>query len=136
MSIIKIEEIYLYTGQKWIEGTNPDGSFAWVIDRSTDCGKAIQWLEDNGITDYTLMNYQDSELHEDCFAPLRTWNFSGRQHDFGEFPFLYYTEVHDDRPSRSMPIVLLFGLEEITNSNLPELYKLDKKTSGSRSKKK
>jgi hypothetical protein len=44
--------------------------------------------------------------------------------------------VHDDRPSRSMPIVLLFGLEEITNSNLPELYKLDKKTSGSRSKKK
>jgi hypothetical protein len=119
MSLIRIEQIYLYTDQAYDE----DG----LTDPNTDSAKAIQWLQDNSIIDYTHLNYADPQYHPDCFAPLNTWYFSNRpNHTLTAFPFLYYTEVHDNLPVNQMPMVLLDGLDEIKNSNLAELYQLGK----------
>ena len=117
MSIVRIEQIYLNTDQTYDE----EG----LTDLTTDSAKAIQWLAENGITDYVNLNYADPSVHADCFAPLNTWYFENcGNHTFTAFPFLYYTEVHDDRPVNQMPIILHYGLDEIKNSNLIELYQL------------
>jgi hypothetical protein len=119
MSIIRIEQIYLYTDQTY----NEQG----LVDPNTDSAKAIQWLADNDITDYVNLNYGDPAFHPDCFAPLNSWYFENcGNHTFTGFPFLYYTEVHDDKPVNQMPMILLYGLDEIKNSTLSELYQLGK----------
>lgn len=119
MSIIRIEQIYLNTDITYDEKGVPD--------LSTDSGQAIKWLADNGVTDYVNLNYGDPAVHQDCFTPLNTWYFENcGHHTFTEFPFLYYTEVHDDRPVNQMPMILLYGLDEIKNSTLAELYQLGK----------
>lgn len=131
MSIIRIEQIYLYTDQVFEIKTALDeaGNTIYeqpVVDDTTDSAKAIQWLKDNNITDYVNLNYQDATTHDDCFRPLNTWLFENKTQEISAFPFLYYTEVHDDLPVNHMPIVLLYGLDEIVNSNLVELYQLGK----------
>ena len=130
MSIVRIEQIYLNTDQTFTQETftDPDTGkegFRWVTDPNTDSAKAIQWLADNGITDYTNLNYADPTVHQDCFTPLNYWNFANREnHTFKAFQILYYIEVHDDKPANQMPMILHYGLDEIENSNLAELYQL------------
>lgn len=131
MAIVRIEQIYLYTDQRFepIIERAVDGSIVSVshsTDPDTDSAKAIQWLADNGITDYINLNYGDPEVHQACFDPLNTWQFVNKTANISSFPFMYYTEVHDDLPANQMPLVLLYGLEEIQNSNLAELYSLGK----------
>ena len=132
MSIVRIEQIYLNTDQTFTQETftDPDTdkeATRWVTDPNTDSAKAIQWLADNGITDYVNLNYANSAVHQDCFTPLNTWYFSNHEnHTFTAFPFLYYIEVHDDKPANQMPMILHYGLDEIENSNLAELYQLGK----------
>jgi hypothetical protein len=133
MAITKIEQIYLYTDQVF-EGvtvpTPPDKIDMADIDvpapADNDSAKAIAWLAEHGITDYVNLNYGDPSTHADCFTPLNTWPFIGKTEDIAAFPFVYYTEVHDDLPANSMPMVLLYGLDAIKNSNLSDLYQLGK----------
>ena len=113
MAITKIEQIYLYTDQV------PDAE-------NTDSTKAIAWFAEQGITDFVNLNYADASVHQDCFTPLNTWSFIGKTEDIAAFPFVYYTEVHDDLPANSMPMVLLYGLDAIKNSNLSDLCQLGK----------
>ena len=106
MSIIKIEKIYLYT------------------DQTDDSANALSWFAENEITDFVNLNYPDPTTHQNCFNPLNTWTFADGLHTFTAFPFVHYTEVHDDLPEYNMPVVLLKDLSSITSSNLAELYKL------------
>jgi len=118
MAITKIEQIYLYTDQVY------DPETRTLVSTDTDSARAIAWFAAQGITDYINLNYGDATTHQDCFNPLNTWAFIGKEQDIAAFPFVYYTEVHDDLPANSMPMVLLYGLAAIENSNLSELYQL------------
>jgi len=123
MSIVRIDQTF--TQETFTDPDTGKQGFRWVTDPNTDSAKAIQWLADNGITDYTNLNYADPTVHQDCFTPLNSWNFANREnHTFTAFPFLYYIEVHDDKPANQMPMILHYGLDEIENSNLAELYQL------------
>lgn len=120
MAITKIEQIYLYTDQVF------DAETKLPVDADSDSAKAIAWFAENGITDYVNLNYGDTSTHQDCFTPLNTWAFIGKTEDIAAFPFVYYTEVHDDLPANSMPMVLLYGLDAIQSSNLSDLCQLGK----------
>ena len=133
MAIIKIEQIHLYTDQVFPTVTVPaapdhidvaDIKVAPPAD--TDSAKALAWFAEQGITDFVNLNYGDPAAHADCFAPLNTWSFHGKTEEITAFPFVYYTEVHDDLPANNMPIVLLYGLDAIQNSNLSDLCQLGK----------
>jgi hypothetical protein len=133
MAIIKIEQIHLYTDQApkpQPAASSPEGSDAVEAEApvpdDSDSAKAIAWFAEQGITDFTHLNYGNPEGHEDCFAPLNTWPFLGKTEDIAAFPFVYYTEVHDDLPANNMPVVLLYGLDAIQNSNLSDLCQLGK----------
>jgi hypothetical protein len=135
MAIVKIEQIHLYTDQVFIaqpESQPPEAvepitvNASVVADIDSDSAKAIAWFAEQGITDFTHLNYGDPAAHADCFAPLNTWPFLGKTEDIAAFPFVYYTEVHDDLPANNMPMVLLYGLDAIQNSNLSDLCQLGK----------
>jgi hypothetical protein len=120
MAITKIEQIYLYTDQVFDSEARTFGP------ADGDSAKALAWFAEQGITDFTNLNYGDASVHADCFAPLNSWYFIGKTEDIAAFPFVYYTEVHDDLPANSMPMVLLYGLDAIKNSNLSDLCQLGK----------
>jgi len=120
MAIVKIEQIYLYTDQAF------DTETRLPVAPDSDSAKAIAWFAEQGITDFVHLNYPDASAHHESFAPLNSWGFIGKTEDIAAFPFVYYTEVHDDLPANSMPLVLLYGLEAIQNSNLSDLCQLGK----------
>lgn len=131
MAITKIEQIYLHTDMTFesVPVQREDGSMAVELqctNPDSDSAKALTWFKENGITDFANLNYGDPATHADCLGPLNTWNFVGKSQEIQQFPFVYYTEVHDDLPVSHMPVVLLYGLDEIVNSNLVELYQLGK----------
>lgn len=133
MAIVKIEQIYLYTDQVFPTATVPAASdYTGVEDieapapADSDSAKAIAWFAEQGITDFVNLNYADPASHPDCLAALNTWPFLGKTEDIAAFPFVYYTEVHDDLPANNMPMVLLYGLDAIQNSNLSDLCQLGK----------
>lgn len=133
MAIVRIEQIYLYTDQVFnservdpAPGSGDPVTASPPVVAESDSAKAIAWFAEQGITDYVNLNYGDPASHADCFAPLNSWEFIGKKQDIASFPFVYYTEVHDDRPVNAMPMVLLYGLDEIKNSNLSALYQLGK----------
>lgn len=111
MAITKIDAIYLHTDMQWVEGED------------TDSTKARAFLDTNGV-EYILLNYADASQHEAAIAPLRNWQFVDGIHDVQDFPFVIYTEVHDDKPLVEWPKVLLYGLDAITTSNIADLFKL------------
>jgi hypothetical protein len=133
MAITKIEQIYLYTdlppnpplAAPPSEGGDVVEAEAAVTNDS-DSAKAIAWFAEQGITDYVNLNYSDPSVSANCFEPLNSWTFIGKTEDIAAFPFVYYTEVHDDLPANSMPMVLLYGLDAIRNSNLSDLCQLGK----------
>lgn len=111
MSITKIDDIYLYTDLDW----TPD-----QIGESVD---AKSYMDTTGIN-YIHLNYADPAQHHDAISPLNSWGFSDGSHTIDKFPFIIYTEIHDDLSPSAYPRVLLYGLEAIKNSNLVELYQL------------
>jgi hypothetical protein len=111
MAISKIDAIYLYTDMTWEEG------------EKTDSTQARAYLDAEGV-EYILLNYADPAQHEDATSPLRTWGFIDGYHDIKAFPFVIYTEVHDDMSMTKWPKVLLYGLDAIIESNISDLYKL------------
>jgi hypothetical protein len=112
MALQKIDDIFLYTDLNW----DPK--------EQSDSVEAKKWMDSLGIK-YEHLNYADKREHDkNVHAPLRTWMFTRGRHSFGSFPFVIYTEVHDDLSPARYPRVLHFGLEEIISSNLAEIYKL------------
>jgi hypothetical protein len=111
MAIIKIDDIYLYTDIQ--EEKN----------EQTESVDAKAFMDSLDIK-YTNLNYPIPEEHHLNFVPLGTWVFADGQHVFEKFPFVIYTEIHDDLSPAYYPRVLLYGLNEIKDSNLLELYSL------------
>jgi hypothetical protein len=48
----------------------------------------------------------------------------GMPDSLDEFPFVVYTEVHDDIDTEFQPKVIIYGLDAIKQSNIATLYKL------------
>jgi len=110
MSLTKIDDIYLYTGLT----ASANNSYA-----------AKKWFDEQGI-EYIFMHYGNEAEHASLFAALDTW-WPG-EHTFTDFPFVVYTEIHDDLSPRNYPRICLYGLDNIVNSNLPQLYQLGRPT--------
>jgi hypothetical protein len=111
MAIIKIDDIYLYTD---IQEENNE---------QTESVNARAFMDSLGIN-YTNLNYSDTFQHDLNFIALSTWIFIDGQYEIKSFPFVIYTEIHDDLSPANYPKVLLYGLNEINDSNLLELYTL------------
>ena len=111
MAIQKIDSIYLYTGMTWA----PDETGSSV--------EARDHMDSLGIP-YMHMNYADPEQHEAALSPLRDWAMVGMPDSLDEFPFVVYTEVHDDIDTEFQPKVIIYGLDAIKQSNIATLYKL------------
>ena len=96
------------------------------VDRpGSQCASVLDWLNDNGVK-YTVLNYPgDTAYNPGPLENLSTWEFAnGRRIDFQAYPFIIYTEMHDDLPINDWPKVCLYGRDEIFNSNIIELYQL------------
>jgi hypothetical protein len=118
--LVRIDDIHLYTNIDWASGDLQVSHMAQ------------KFFEENDMP-VILMNYNGSpEILEAALEPLRTWRFENKisetnkygLFDLQEFPFLIYTEVHDDIPPSKFPRILLYGYDEIVDSNILELYKL------------
>ena len=106
MALTKIDDIFLYTG---------------FNESATTSYQAKKWLDAQNIK-YEFMHYGAEDEHQMLFDSLNTW--WPDKHVFTDFPFVIYTEVHDDLSPRNYPKVCLMGLDNIVNSNLVDLYKL------------
>lgn len=102
--LVGIANIYLYTG---------------LTKNATASFEAKEWMDSTGIQ-YTHLHYADPAQHESVFSALSTW-FPDEQVAIADFPFVIYDERHDDYTSAPC---LLYGLDEIKNSNLVELAAL------------
>ena len=100
--IVRIENIYLYTG------LTPTGG--------NDSASATQWLDQNNIQ-YTHLWYGDPAQHQSVFDAVNTWGIG----TFSDFPFVIYDEVEDDGSKVQQALI---GLSAITSSNLVELSAL------------
>jgi len=116
MSIIKIDNIYLYSGilSESVDATINEKK------QSEDSLVAKKWFISNNIP-FTLMNYADPKQWPAAISPINTW-FTNVIIE--EFPFVIYDEIDENfvRTKRA-----LLGLDEITNSNLIALLKLSPK---------
>jgi len=115
MAISKIDDINLFT------------NIVWEDDKSAHqwCHDAVDYLKDNGITEFSHLNYGDPSQIEPCINPLRTWTFKDGQHpEIDQFPFIIYTECDYSLPMNQWPRVLVYGLDAIKAAGLPDLYKL------------
>lgn len=101
MAIVKIEEVYLYDTQ--------------CGDNAVENLEAAAFMDHSGI-EYTRLWYNDPSQHEAVLSSVNSWvtsPMSGSMPPITGFPFLVYTEVHDDRPARSSPVKYLQGLDAI-----------------------
>lgn len=106
MTITKIDDVYLYAND---------------FQGPSDCFDAKTWLDENNIT-YQFMYYGNPDEYQRLFdSASENWS---QQTPLSAFPFLIYTEIHDDLSPSRYPQVCLRSLDEIKNSNLELLYKL------------
>ena len=117
MSIIKIDNIYFYSG---ILSDNIVNSTEIELKQKENSLVAKKWLTDNNIP-IILMNYGDPAQWPSAIAPLNTW-FNDTQIE--TFPFVIYDEI-DENFNRTKRVLL--GVDEIINSNLIALIKLSPK---------
>lgn len=101
MAIKKIEEVYLYVADA---GANTAENI-----------EAMAFMDRCGIP-YIRMFYQDASQSQQVIDALNTW-WGNRDFQplppLTKFPFVIYTEVHDDRPARQSPVMYLEGLENL-----------------------
>jgi hypothetical protein len=102
--IVGIASVYLYTG------FNETASISY---------EAKKWLEDNQIQ-FGHLHYADDGQFDSVFTALNTW-WPDSTLPITEFPFVVYDERHHDY---SVITRLIYGLEAIKASNLPELIQL------------
>jgi len=105
--IIKVKGIHLYTG------IGPEGG---------DCLDALRWMRENlGRNNFIHLHYGDPDAHQDVFESLNTWFPNDPNAKFEKFPFVTWDEIDSDFNITRNYII---GLENIKNSNLPQLIKL------------
>ena len=107
MAVVKIEEVYLYTSEA-----------------SANAAENIQAkaFMDHSTIPFTNLFYNDQTQLEEVLSSINTW---WTRPDINlppitEFPFITYTEVHDDIPARFSPVKYLAGIEAI--KTFPALY--------------
>lgn len=107
MAIIKLEEICLYTSD--------------VGNNASEMVQAQAFMDHSGIP-YTRLMYNNQEQHDHVIEIVNTWwsNRADPLPPVTNYPFLTYTEVHDDIAARFSPITYLQGFEKI--QTFPEIY--------------
>ena len=121
MSIIKIDDIILYTCILADADDSPENYNQTYIDQHQNSKTAFGWMKFQELN-HTHLNYGDVSQHIYVFEPLKSW--FNNQIDIKEFPFVIYDEI-DDQFRRTKRII--YGLDEIITSNLVALSKLDPK---------
>jgi hypothetical protein len=102
MSIIKIKDIILCTG---------------LYEDNNENRKTYDFLTEQGIA-FQHNAYWHPDQHAELWANYNTWV---PDMNLNSFPFIHYTEVHDDYSTKP---VFLIGYNQIVNSNLAQLSKL------------
>ena len=102
--LVGIATINLYTG---------------MTATGSDSHAAFEWMTENEVP-FTSLHYADPVQHQSVFEAISTW-FPERSEGVTEFPFVTYEERHDDYSTK---VQCLYGLGEITSSNLVELNAL------------
>lgn len=105
--ITGIKDVYLYTKD--------------VGNEKSSCFKAKKFLDDNGIP-HTNLNYSDPSQHAELLSNVSSW-WNGALTVTG-FPFVHYTEIHEELDPSEYPVDILRGLTEIRNSNIADLHAL------------
>ena len=110
MAIVKIEEVYLY--------------FSGVTDDAAENLSAAAFLDHSGI-EFTRLLYNDAEQCKQVLDAVNTWwtierDFAPALPPVTRYPFLVYTEVHDNIPARYSPVRYLEGLDAI--KTFAEIY--------------
>lgn len=112
--LTKISSIYLYTGIQVPAIPNSDSS------------KAKAHMDEILEGKYIWLNYADPNQFSQVFEPISTWFFANIDGTMNveRFPFVIYTEEHDDLDSAYWPRIILYGLDEIKEAGLEALYQL------------
>lgn len=119
MSIIKIDDIYLYTCIFGDFDESPENYNQTYTDQHQNSKTALGWMKFHELT-FKHLNYGDASQHADALRPLSSWFDNTINID--TFPFVIYDEI-DDKFRRTKRII--YGLDEIITSNLVALSKLD-----------
>jgi hypothetical protein len=103
MAVVKIEEVFLY--------------FSDVTDDAAENLSAAAFMDHSEIP-YTRLLYNDADQCKEVLDAVNTWWAQERDYapalpPVTKYPFLVYTEVHDNVPARYSPIRYLEGLEAI-----------------------
>jgi hypothetical protein len=115
MSIQKIEEVYLY--------------FSDVTGDAAENTAAVAFMDHSGIP-FTRLMYNDISQCQEVLNAVNTWWADDRAIGdnlyapalpaLTKYPFLVYTEVHNDVPARYSPVRYASGLAAI--QAFPALY--------------
>ena len=103
MAIVKIEEIYLY--------------FSGATDDAAENIQAAAFMDHSGIP-YTKLLYGDAAQCAEVLTAVNTWwtlerDFAPALPPVTKYPFLVFTEVHDNVPASYSPVRYLEGLDAI-----------------------
>lgn len=107
MSVVKIEEVYLYVSEA-------AGNAAENI-------QAAAFMERSGVPHVKLM-YNDPSQHAQVFEGLNSWWKVQGLPEVNSFPLVTYVEVHDDIPARYSPVKYLLGFTDI--QKIVDIYNL------------
>jgi hypothetical protein len=100
MAILKIDQIFLYTG---------------LCAKGDDCWQAYQFLKEQGV-DFSSLHYGDPIQHQEVHASMSTWVWhDGSTRTFQEFPYIHWREVDSDF---NVVVKQAYGLEEIKKCSL------------------
>lgn len=111
MSVVKLEEVYLYVTDA---GDNPAENI-----------QAQAFMENSGIP-YTRMYYNNMEQVSEVLKAMNGWwnrpeiPENMRMPDIEKMPYVVYTEVHDDIPARLSPLRYLAGIDAI--KTFPDIW--------------
>lgn len=106
--LTRIDDIHLYMG---------------MTADAAECYEAKKFLVDNGIAFVPYM-YGDDSAHAGLFEALTSWNMPGAPAQIAKFPFLTYTEVHDNLPPSQYPRICVYGAAALRNSDIVTKYKI------------
>lgn len=97
MAIVKIEEVFIYVSVS-------------SVDDPVENAKALAAIDHSGIP-FGKLIYSDPEQRQMIFDSVNSWwcRDPYNLEPVNSFPFITYTEVHDDIPARSSPVKYKLG---------------------------
>lgn len=100
MAVVKIEEVTLYV--------------ATPVSNVTENLEAVGFMDHSGIP-YVKLQYNDASQLPDVLTGVNTWwtRPDVALPPLEGFPFLVFTEVHDNIPARYSPVKYVAGLDAI-----------------------